>query len=91
MGDGDETREEECFRDILMLYRETGARPGEILCLEVRHFDARQRAAVLDRVCSKGKRYKHVIYFTDTAWAIVLKWCEKHPTGPIFRNGDGRP
>jgi site-specific recombinase XerD len=59
--------------------------------LEARHIDPRQRVAVLDRVSSKGKKYKRAIYFTDTAWPIVLKWCEKHPTGPILRNDDGRP
>jgi integrase/recombinase XerC len=81
----------EGFRDLLTLYRETGARPGELFGIETRHIDARQRAAILDRVSSKGQKYKRVLYFTDAAWAIVLKWCQKHPTGPILRNEDGRP
>jgi integrase len=81
----------EGFRDLLTLYRETGSRPGELFDIEARHIDPRQRTAVLDRECSKGRKYKRVIYFTDTAWAIIAKWCQKHPTGPILRNEAGRP
>jgi site-specific recombinase XerD len=80
----------ESFRDLLTLYRESGARPGEIMALEARNIDPRQQAAILDRVSSKGKKCKRVIYFTDTAWPIVLKWCEKHPTGAILRNEAGK-
>jgi integrase len=40
---------------------------------------------------SKGKRQPRVVYLTSKALEITKRLMAKHPSGPLFRNTDGRP
>ena len=40
---------------------------------------------------SKGKKLSRVVYLSDEAMALVRELSARHPTGPIFRNTDGKP
>lgn len=77
------------FRDVLLFLWRTGARPQEFPLIEAKHVE--DRRITLDRVDSKGKKHRRVIYLDDTAAEIVERLCRRHPQGPIFRNTEGRP
>lgn len=79
------------FRDVLITAWETGCRPQELVRVEARHVDTANARWVLPPGESKGKRSARVVYLSDTAAEITRRLCEAHPTGPIFRNMDGRP
>jgi len=81
---------DECFRDILTFMWETGCRPIEARKIESRHIDLTNDLAVLQPSETKTKRVR-VIFLTDAAKLICQRLCEKHPTGPIFRNTRGNP
>lgn len=82
--------EDECFRDILTFMWETGCRPIESRRLEARHVDLANELAVLPASETKTKQIR-VIFLTDAAKAICQRLCQKHPSGPIFRNTRGNP
>jgi integrase len=78
------------FRDLLEFCWESGARPQESKLLEARHFDSAGRRFVILADEAKGKKRVRVIHLTDAAFALAGKWVERHPTGPLFRNRNGR-
>lgn len=78
------------FKDLITFAWETGARPQEIKRLESRHFDKALARFRMAKEESKGKKTARVIYLTDRALEIAKKLVTRHPTGPIFRNRNGR-
>jgi integrase len=81
---------DENFRDLLTVTWETGARPQESLRVEARHVDLTSSRWVFPASESKGKRIPRVVYLTPIALEITKRLIEKHPTGPLFRNTDGK-
>ena len=79
------------FRDLLITAIETGARPQELLAVESRHDDVKYRRWVFAPGETKTKKYPRVIYLTDEPMAITRRLMMKHPSGPLFRNSNGRP
>ncbi|TWU43318.1 site-specific tyrosine recombinase XerC [Novipirellula aureliae] len=79
------------FRDLLIVTRETGCRPQELLRVEARHVDVKQQRWVFPKHESKGKREQRVVYLTDKAFEITKSWMAKKPSGEIFRNNRGTP
>jgi integrase len=77
------------LRDILEYLRETGCRPQEARRLEARHVE--ELRCVLSKGESKGGQVQRVIHLDDRAAAICRRLSLKHPTGPLFRDGRGRP
>jgi integrase len=79
------------FRDLLITTWETGCRPQESLRVEARHVDVAGSRWVFPASESKGKKIPRVVYLTPKALEISKRLMEKHPTGPLFRNTQGKP
>lgn len=77
------------FRDFLTVLRETGCRPHEARIVEARNVSGDRW--ILLRKQSKGKKTCRVVRLNPVAQAVVERLCEKHPSGPIFRNTHGSP
>jgi integrase len=76
------------FLDLVLFMRATGCRPFEARTVEARHVDG--DCIVFDRSESKSKRHRRVVPLFGTALEIV-KRLAADSTGPLFRNGKGRP
>jgi integrase len=79
------------FRDLLTVSWETACRPQESLAVEARHVDLEHCRWVFPPDESKGEEIARVVYLTPVAAAITRKLMARHPTGPLFRNSQGRP
>lgn len=84
------------YHYFLTALYETGARPGEILGLEAKHFHPDIQAWVIEGGMENVGRNKHarrgkriVIYVPDKLLPVVQKLNEQYPTGPIFRTESG--
>lgn len=82
---------DESFEDLLVTAWETGCRPQELLRVTANHVDASGQRWVFQRSESKMKRMSRVVYLSDKAFAITRRLMLKHPTGPLFRNSQGKP
>lgn len=79
------------FKDLLTVTWETGCRPQESLRVEARHVDLTGSRWVFPASESKGRKIPRVVYLTPTALEVTKRLMEKHPTGTLFRNTDGKP
>ena len=84
-----ETVTEPCFRDLLELAWETGARPQELRKLEARYLDMESSRVVFPPEQAKGKKYFRTIYLTERARRIVARLADANPTGPLLLNSQG--
>ncbi len=78
-------------KDYLTVQWETGMRPQEIRAIEAKHFEEQHERIVFPPSEAKGRRLPRVIYLNEKALEVVRRLARKHPTGPIFRNGRGKP
>lgn len=79
------------FRDLLTVTWETGCRPQESLRVEARHVDRANARWIFPASEAKGGKLPRIVYLTPKALEATERLMMKHPTGPIFRNTDGRP
>jgi site-specific recombinase XerD len=79
------------LRDLCRITFETGARPQESLIVEARHFDATRARWVFPVKESKGRKQPRVVYLSKFAESVTRRLAEQYPTGPLFRNRNGRP
>lgn len=79
------------FRDVIAFAWETGLRPQEVRVIEAGHVRFDEGRVVVPRPQAKGKRTVRVIYLTAEATGLVRPLCQRHPTGPVFRNSEGNP
>lgn len=86
-----ETIKEPCFRDLIELSWETGARVQELRKIEARFFEEDTSRIVFPPRQAKGKKYHRVIYLTPRACEIVARLAEERPEGEILVNSDGKP
>lgn len=77
------------FRDVLIVLRETGARPQEVRLVEARYIKG--RCWIFPQSKSKGKRRPRVVLLNDKAFEITQRYAGQYKTGPIFRNAKGMP
>ena len=80
---------EPCFRDLIELSWETGARVQELRRIEARYLDLASSRIVFPPRQAKGKKYYRVIYLTERAGEIVKRLAEARPTGPSLLNSEG--
>jgi integrase len=88
------------FADLLEFLHGTGCRPGEVYNATAKNFD-RAQGAIVYRHDAELPDYVHktarrtgkdrVIYLNADLRAMVERLSLKYPTGPLFRNRDGRP
>jgi integrase len=79
------------FRMMLEFSWETGVRPQEIFCFEVRHFEPEFNRIVLPRSESKGKKAIRIVYLTDRAVSLVEQSIGQRKDGHIFVTQKGTP
>ncbi len=80
------------FRNFLFALFQTGARPGEIrrITKKMCHFD--KGCAILEEHKTRSKTDEpRVVWLSPELIELCKELCEKHPTGPIFRNLRGTP
>ena len=82
---------DETFRDLVVATWDTGCRPQESLRLESRHVDLARQRWVFPKTESKGKRQPRIVYLSAAAVEITRRRMALFPTGPLFRNSEGRP
>jgi integrase len=82
----------DCFCDFLQAMWFTGARPGEIAGIEARHLEGGLwRLDPTEHKTGRVTGKDRVIGVCDELYEIVDRLTALHPTGPIFRNSQGRP
>ena len=85
---------DQCFRDLLTLMQETGARPQEIRTVEPRHIDVANKLWIFPpddhKTGSKTGRAR-IVYLTPKAWAVTRRLLARNSSGPICRNAKGVP
>lgn len=86
-----EAVKEPCFRDLLEVAWETGARPQELRKIEARFLDLDSRRIVFPPKQAKGKKYYRTIYLTERARKIAARLAESHSEGPLLVNSEGNP
>ncbi len=79
------------FRDLLVITWETAARPQESLVVEARHVDLANYRWIFPPEESKVDKWPRIVYLSPRAVEITRRLMLEHPTGPLFRNSDGKP
>ncbi len=79
------------FRDLLIVAYDSGSRPQETKQLEARHLQLDRQRAVIPGEEAKGGRTRAIYFPTDRSLEAVQRLAKKHPTGPLFRNNQGKP
>jgi integrase len=79
------------FRMLLEALRVTGARPGELARAEAKHLELTAGTLALVGKTTRATGRLRVIYLPSGAIDLFRALAERHPSGPIFRNGAGRP
>lgn len=79
------------FRNVLEFCWETGCRVQELRLIEGRHLRFDRGRVELPPKEAKGKKRWRFIYLTPRAEEIIRELFERHSSGPLFRNEDGKP
>lgn len=74
------------FRDLVLVLRDIGCRPGELSGLEASTIAWDERTATV-----AGKTGPRVVSLTERAVEILRAYAARYPVGPILRNSRGRP
>jgi integrase len=80
------------LKDILLALRDSGARPGEVLRVEAKHFDAASATWVLaQHKTSHTTDRVRTIHLTPRLVELSKALAVKNPAGPLFRRKSGKP
>lgn len=79
------------FRPILIVLRETGARPSEAAGLTVEGIDWPNRCARLKVHKTAGKGKPRILHFSEVAFDVLSKQKSQYGTGHLFLNEESRP
>lgn len=79
------------FRELIVAAWETGARPQELVRLEVRHVELAKSRWVFSPKEAKVKTRHRIIYLNAEAQRITRDRLDKIDGGAVFRNKYGRP
>ncbi len=76
------------FLDLLVVLKESGARPQELRLAEAKHFDREGRRLYFPKPIKKvrGEQRERIIRLEGRAFEIVQRLALKYPNGPLFRN-----
>ena len=78
------------FHVLLVMLRETGARPSEILGLEAKHLRLEEKVAVLEGKTTGTTGRDRTIRLTPAAVDLCRRLAAEHPEGALLRNESGR-
>ena len=79
------------FKDLIIAAWETGARPQELIRVEVRHVDLSNARWVFPPNESKVKTRHRIIYLNQEAQRLTREALTRVKSGELFRNRIGRP
>lgn len=80
------------LRDVLTALRESGARPGEVLRVEAKDFDAASATwALAQHKTAHSTGAVRVIHLTPGLVDLSRTLAARNPTGPLFRRHSGKP
>jgi site-specific recombinase XerD len=79
---------DKCFRELLIVSWDTGARPQELRLLRDDHLELAKHRCVISSPEAKGKKRSRIIYLTPRAERIIKRI---NVGGRIFRNSRGTP
>jgi integrase len=80
------------LQDVLVALRDSGARPGEVLRVEAKDFDAASAAWVLtEHKTAHSTGENRVIHLTPRLVKLSQALAANNPTGPLFRRKSGKP
>lgn len=74
------------FKRLIMAAWETGARPQELIRVEIRHVDLANKRWIFLPHESKGKKRHRMIYLNKAAEELTCEAMEKREGGFLFRN-----
>lgn len=77
------------LRELLVVLRETGARPQEVAPLTVEGVDWPNACSIVKKHKNKRKGKGRVLYFSAAALAVLERQWAKHQTGYLFRTRKG--
>lgn len=79
------------LRDILDTLQQTGARPGEVLTVTAKEFDAPNAVWMLrEHKTARKTGGLRVVYLTPQVVATCARLAKAYPTGPLFRTVTGK-
>jgi integrase len=78
-------------RELLEVAYLTGCRPQELLRVTAQHFERDHARWVFPQDQAKGKKAPRIVYLVERAFDVTVRRVAANPTGPIFRNAQGRP
>lgn len=79
------------FRDVLAILHATGARPSEAIAITAENFDPAAGVVRLREHKTAHRGKSRALYLTPAAVRLLSGLRERHRTGPLLRNGHGRP
>lgn len=80
------------FQRFLTALRETGARPGEVAKVTAADVDLKQHVWILqDHKTAQKTGRPRLILMTERLRLLTQELMQEQPTGPLFRNKQGRP
>jgi integrase len=79
------------MRLLLRVARLTGVRAQEVVRIEARHMNAKDKSVLFPTPEAKGRKRQRIVYVVDEAWKILTTAAKKHKSGPVLRNEDGNP
>lgn len=83
---------DQAFARFLFALRETGARPGEVRTVTMKHVDLKLGVWVFEEHKTSEKTQKaRTIYLTPAMLKLTAELIKQHPSGPLFLNSRGKP
>lgn len=80
------------FADVVRILRWTGCRPNLVCKVTAKHYNPQTRTwDVADLYKGNSRKGIKRVWLPEQARELVLKLNVKHPQGPIFLNGYGKP
>jgi integrase len=81
----------EQFRNLITAAWETGARPQELLRVEMRHVDLDNSRWIFPPQEAKVRTRPRIVYLTENVSRITKQYFTTNPTERLFRNTKGDP
>lgn len=80
------------FKELLRLAWDSGMRPQELVRIEARHWNSKERILVIPASEAKEQKRPRMVYVaTERAAMVMDKSSGSYPSGPMLRNSEGNP
>ena len=83
---------DECFRDVLLAFRETGVRPEVICSVTAAMAKLERKRRIIPSHKTEGKTGRaYIVVLNAKMMELTCRLSTAHPEGHLFRNSDGEP